>query len=533
MRRLQHAMAAGLLLAVGMGGAGSVYAQDSTAEKLLNERCGSCHARLPEGGLSRVHESRRTPEGWDMTIARMMFLHGVPISAEERGILVKHLADTQGMAPAETANWRYILERQPNVVETPEDEQLAVMCGRCHSYARLAIQRRDEGEWQKLVHFHLGQFPTIEYQALGRDRNWWDIASTEMPALLAKHYPLTTDAWKNWQAQAKADLSGTWRVVGQRPGKGRYTGTLSLSRDGSDSYNAQMELVYADGSTVSGSGKGMIYTGYEWRGRLNLDGTDTMQVFALSEDGNTLSGRWFLADDDALGGQLKALRSDADSTVLAVEPPYLHSGATATLTLHGVGLPAEGDITLGDGVEVVSVSSRSPEQIVVEVKAADTATSGSRSVKIGDLAGANLVTVYEQIDAVRVEPAVAIARVGGAGGPVDPVPAQFDAVAYLNGADGTAGTDDDIRIGAMPATWTMDNANDAAAKMEDTKYAGQLSDVGLFMPAGAGLNPERPFQTNNAGELTIKAAVDDQGRNVEGSARLVVTVQRWNDPPIR
>ena len=44
------------------------------------------------------------------------------------------------------------------------------LCARCHSYARVALQRRDAAEWLKLVHFHLGQYPTTEYQAGGRDR---------------------------------------------------------------------------------------------------------------------------------------------------------------------------------------------------------------------------------------------------------------------------------------------------------------------------------------------------------------------------
>ena len=56
---------------------------------------------------------------------------------------------------------------------------------------------------------------------------------------------------------------------------------------------------------------------------------------------------------------------------------------------------------------------------------------------------------------------------------------------------------------------------------------------GLFMPADAGLNPERPFDTNNAGNLTVVATVEDGGQTVTGEGQLLVTVQRWNDPPIR
>ena len=60
-----------------------------------------------------------------------------------------------------------------------------------------------------------------------------------------------------------------------------------------------------------------------------------------------------------------------------------------------------------------------------------------------------------------------------------------------------------------------------------------MTAAGMFEPAGAGLNPERPFSTNNVGDLLVKASVDDKGQSVEGTGHLIVTVQRWNDPPIR
>ncbi|MCK4868718.1 MAG: quinohemoprotein amine dehydrogenase subunit alpha, partial [Alphaproteobacteria bacterium] len=193
----------------------------------MNSRCSGCHERMADGKLSRVGEIRKTPEGWDMNIARMMVVHGVEVSSEERSALVKYLSDTQGLAPVETRDWRYILERKPAVFENIPDEELGVMCARCHSFARTALQRRDEAEWLKHAHFHLGQWPTTEYQALGRDRNWWEIASTVVPKKLAKLYPLESDAWNQWKGRPAADLSGAWRVVGNRPGKGSFEGVLA------------------------------------------------------------------------------------------------------------------------------------------------------------------------------------------------------------------------------------------------------------------------------------------------------------------
>jgi quinohemoprotein amine dehydrogenase len=52
------------------------------------------------------------------------------------------------------------------------------------------------------------------------------------------------------------------------------------------------------------------------------------------------------------------------------------------------------------------------------------------------------------------------------------------------------------------------------------------------MPAGAGPNPERKYKTNNAGRVTVKANAANGESQIAGDAEMVVTVQRWNSPPI-
>ena len=64
-----------------------------SGEALVNSRCSGCHERMADGKLSRVGEIRKTPEGWDMNIARMMIMHGVEVTSEERSALVKYLSD--------------------------------------------------------------------------------------------------------------------------------------------------------------------------------------------------------------------------------------------------------------------------------------------------------------------------------------------------------------------------------------------------------------------------------------------------------
>ncbi len=177
-----------------------------------------------------------------MTIVRMMQLHGVEVTDDERAVLVKHLADSQGLAPAETEGYRYILERVPSQIEDPATEELGTMCARCHSYARIALQRRTEDEWRKLAHFHLGQYPTTEYQALGRDRNWWEIASEQVPGELAELYPLDTPAWQAWTEREPVDLAGEWRFVGRDSRVGDYEGVATIESTGDDTYAVTIEI---------------------------------------------------------------------------------------------------------------------------------------------------------------------------------------------------------------------------------------------------------------------------------------------------
>lgn len=125
-----------------------------------------------------------------------------------------------------------------------------------------------------------------------------------------------------------------------------------------------------------------------------------------------------------------------------------------------------------------------------------------------------------------------MARVGGNGGARPKVPVQLEAIAYSAGADGKKNTNDDIRLGPVSATWKIGNLNKGAEEMKDVKYAGTIDSTGLFSPADAGPNPNRKYGTNNAGELRAFATVKDGASTVNTSVPLVVTVQRWNDPPI-
>ena len=152
---------------------------------------------------------------------------------------------------------------------------------------------------------------------------------------------------------------------------------------------------------------------------------------------------------------------------------------------------------------------------------------------VGAVSLEGAVGVYAALDRISVEPAVGYSRVGDNGGPIAKQPAVFDAIGWLNGADGQPETGDDIRIGAFSAEWSVDNFDEAAAKAEDARFAGKIGPSGIFDPAGAGPNPERVMTTNNAGNLSVIATVKDGDRTLEGRGHLYATVQRFVDTPIR
>ncbi len=202
--------ALGALAAVPVASANTLSAQ-----QIISTKCVTCHTQVGDQ-VNRLQQ-RKSPEGWLMTVTRMRTMHNAELSPEEVRTVVKHLADTQGLAPSETQGARFAMERRLNTIEQHKNELFGQMCARCHSGARVELQRRPMAEWEHLVHFHLGQFPTTEYQAGGRDRDWLGIALKEMVPYLAKTYPYESKAWTDWKAKAPVSPVGSWTVTAPGP----------------------------------------------------------------------------------------------------------------------------------------------------------------------------------------------------------------------------------------------------------------------------------------------------------------------------
>jgi quinohemoprotein amine dehydrogenase len=459
-----------------------------------------------------------------MTLFRMRQVHGLNLGADVHDAIVRYLADTQGLAPAESAAGRFALERRPNAQDIDVGPEIGVMCGRCHSVARVALQRRDEDEWRKLAHTHVGQWASIEYSASGRDRPWWQIASGPLPGKLAALYPFSTTAWSDWKSRPARDLGGNWVVAGHVPGGRDFYGTAHIERDAGGDFKAHYALADVTGFEFNGESKAILYTGYEWRGSAQVGDRSLREVYAVSEDGNRITGRWFDADHAEDGGEWTAVREGGQPEILAVLPRSLRTGTTTTVVIVGSGLGAAAmpPVSFGEGMTLANVE-RSAWRIRAVVKVAAGAAPGMRTVAVGGALGK--AAVYAQIDQVDVVPSYAIARLGG--GRIEPVSAQFEAIASTRLPGGEL-----LALGPVTAEWTSIPFDAEAKRTEDEKFSGHFDLRGRFLPGAAGPNPAREFSGDNVGNLAVVARAADGGRTVEGRGHLVVTVQRWITPPI-
>lgn len=524
-----------LLVAVSPVMADSPSSLADEGRALVASRCLGCHSRSAAGLMSRISQQRKTPEGWHMTLTRMQHNHGLVLSEREKDAVVKYLADSQGLAPAEAAPYRYVLERRNNTIEQynainrPDPQGIAVRCTVCHSYARFALQRRPEDEWRMLLHFHLAQFPAIEFHPASRLIPWWQQVEPTLPGLLAAQFPLDTQQWKTWRERPKADLSGTWRVAGYLSGVGSYFGRYTFTRVAPDSYTTHAELRFADGKEELADGTGVVYTGYEWRGRTHLRREEVREVFAVSEDGNEITGRWFVDRHNEQGGEFRAVRILPDTVrVLAVEPSSIRAGSRTRLTFYGINL--NGAPELGPKIQA-TVLTRGADAVNVEVNVPRDATLGPRKVTLGGAPSTATLAVYDTIDHVEVEPAYAFSRLGEGGGKVPFVGAQFEAIAYAVSPEGGK----TFALGALPAQWSLEPHTELAKQWNDPLYAGRITATGQFVPAQSGINPLRTEGTaNNSGDLTVKATVEVDGRKLEGTSHLVVsTGPLYFNTPIR
>jgi len=180
-------------------------------------------------------------------------------------------------------------------------------------------------------------------------------------------------------------------------------------------------------------------------------------------------------------------------------------------------------------VTVSRVVSVTPELAAVIVDVAQTAANGSRDLFVtGALPRTGALVVFDHVDSIKVKPDWAMARVGGVTFPK--MLAQFEAWAYANGPDGKADTADDILIGPVDASWSLEEYA-ATYDDDDVKFVGRINEAtGRFTPNIEGPNPQRKGERNNVGDVWVVAKYVAEGvggkpsTTLRARAHLLVTV---------
>jgi len=533
--------------------------KDTTSGFAINDQaviqnCSRCHVRDSSGVMQRLSYMRKTPEGWEISLRRMVALQHVRVDPATARAIIKYLSNAQGLAPAEARPARFEAERRAIDYKYAADSRTEQTCHACHSLGRVISQRRTKDEWDLLLATHRAYYPLVDFQAFRRGGPPPpDSAGAPEPmdvavAHLSKVFPLRTPDWAAWSATMRpARIEGEWVLSGTEPGRGAFSGRLTIAKspNGDDEFTTKATYRYArGGATVTRDGKAMVYTGFQWRGRSSEAGTPAdsawREVMFIEPGWQEISGRWFRGGYDEFGMDVSLSRLGAGAVIAGVYPRALKAGnRDQQVTVVGANLPRDvqaAALDFGPGVHVDNVVRADGDSIVARVAVDAKASVGERDLF---LAGASLkgaAVVYDRISRIKVTPAAGMARVGGAVFPKQYQ--QFEAIAYNNGADGKPDTEDDVEIGPVDVSWSLEEYS-VTYDDDDIKYVGRIDQRGLFTPNLDGPNPQRSRNRNNVGDVWVVATYQDtengQGngngtRPLKARALLLVTVPlylRW------
>lgn len=506
--------------------------------------CGACHTRDERGRMSRLSYLRKTPEGWQTSIRRMVSLHNVRVDAADAREVVRYLANHQGLAPEELAPYRFEVERRL-IDFSYTDRETEQVCNACHSMGRVVTERRNKEEWQLLIATHRALYPLSDFQRFRSNTPPHPV--DKAVDHLAEALPLKTPEWTAWSANVRPPrLEGAWVVTGHDPARGPLHGRAVIrSVAGSDDeFETEISYSYPEsGSTVRRTGRAIVYTGHQWRGRSSAGGgrDERREVMSVERGWSEMTGRWYTGAYDEDGIDITMRRAAAGAVVTGVHPRGLRVGeSNVELRIYGVNLPGRlnaRDVGLGPGVHVRSVTRAAADVAVLRVDIAADAPVGARDVFVAGVTGTDAIAVYDRVHTVRVLPRAGMARVGGVVMPKQLQ--QFEAVAYHNGADGRAGTADDLFLGRVPVTWSLEEYP-VTPDDDDIRFVGAIDANGLFTPAADGPNPQRSGNRNNIGDVWVVATYSPPDAPsgtppLRGRAHLLVTVpnyMRWDPWPI-
>ncbi|HCK90978.1 MAG TPA: quinohemoprotein amine dehydrogenase subunit alpha [Gemmatimonadetes bacterium] len=506
------------------------------------QACSRCHTVDDQDRMSRISYLRKTPEGWQTSVRRMVALHDVNVSSEQARDIVRYLSNEQGLAPEELRPGLFEVERRLIEHDYEGDSAVEFTCIQCHSMGRVITQRRTQDEWALLMATHRGLYPLVDRQAFrgnactgqpGCEENLEGQSNHPMDRAinhLGEVFPLLTPEWSAWSANKRPpQLEGEWVISGYEPGEGPIYGTLTIraTESGTDAFTSSSRYVYAEsGLTVERSGQGLVYTGYQWRGRSNPGTADELrEVMFIERDQQRMSGRWFSGAYDEIGPDVTLQRIGAAPIVTGVYPQALRRGETTEVTIYGGSLSDTRDgagLDFGPGVSIGRIEQSETDELVVQLTIDADAALGARDFFAFESTLEDAIIVHDGIDRIVVTPESGMARVGGANFPKGYQ--TFEAIGYNNGPDNENGTDDDLKLGRVNVSWSLEEYT-ATFGDDDIDFVGSINSKGIFTPALDGVNTDRAGDRNNIGDVWVLATyLTQEGRELRARAHLLVTV---------
>jgi len=529
--------------------------------------------------MGRLSYIRTTPEVWEQAMKRMVRLHGVSITAQEASHVLRYLSANNGLAPEEAKP--IFWEAEHRLYRDQEDPKLVPaalqhVCNYCHTIGRVLGQRRTREDYQKLANTHVALYPYTDIMVF---RPYPSSASQdEMPVTtttvgsfetvlnypkapepvdgkapidvaldyLADQQPLITPEWSAWKAVMHTPkLAGTWLINGYQKGRGRVYGEMMIEAGASpDDFTTKLTLQYASGGQeFRRTGKGIVYTGYSWRGRTKADSAastdpslspaEMKEALFVARDGESIDGRLYWGGYDEFGIDVHLARMTTNVVLQGTDKLALRSGSTGQLKVFGANIPAglkPADFDLGPGVKVVRIAESKPTEALLEVAVDAGVAPGTHDITLRGATAVKAFAVYDRVSYIKVMPDASFARLGGTIAAKQY--AQFEAVAFANGPDGKPGTDDDLELGPVTANWSLEEFY-SGPNDDDVKFVGKINDAGLFTPALEGPNPARKkqynnFGTDNYGDVWVDASYQPaSGPPMKARSYLVVTVPQY------
>lgn len=489
----------------------------------FQSNCLTCHATSENGKVERISDIRKTPEGWEQTIFRMKNQWGLDLSREDFIAIVEELSMKNGLAPEETDKVMYWLTDNGSTTEAQMDsEVMQRSCIQCHAGARPLAQYRTPEEWTKVKDFHIGMNPSMIYQMRAVD---WVGDADKVAEYLGEINPKETEAWTNWkESGVEYDVEGEWRVVGYRPGFGMYSGDAIFEKQDGQ-YHETKTLVMPDGTSKEYEGNTRMFSGYSLRSSLASGDQKIRGVFNVKDE-EKIEGRWNQIHDLGIYAD-ETYYKKGETSLLAAWPQSLKRGAVETVRVIGMNLPESltiEDFSTSENLQITEVVKQEKDDVWVKVKVLDEATIGENSISLAESAQDLQLHVYDQVDFIKVIPEFGLARLEYADRKQS---TQFEAIGFDAGEDGEPNTEDDVKIGPVNASWSLTEYEFMGFPDEDLKYVGTISsEAGVFTPAEGGLNQNREWSTNNAGNVTVVAEYSDpvSGEVVKGETLLLVTI---------